>query len=111
VLIAAERSEAAISAGCGRRRAKPTMCGAFCCDIRPKSKAERNSIVAWRTESNELQAIWEQVMSALTAHGLDDLKRPLELLLNEAVKAERGVHLNGVPARNSDHVRRGRRRH
>ena len=53
--------------------------------------------MAWRSESNELQAIWEQVMSALTAHGLDDLKRPLELLLNEAMKAERSAHLNAGP--------------
>lgn len=53
--------------------------------------------MAWRVERNELQAIWEQVMSALTAHGLDDLKGPLELLLNEAMKAERGAHLNAAP--------------
>ncbi len=53
--------------------------------------------MAWRTASNERQAIWEQVMSALTAHGLDDLKRPLELLLNEAMKAERSAHLNAAP--------------
>ncbi len=53
--------------------------------------------MAWRPESNELQAIWEQVMGALTAHGLDDLRRPLELLLNEAMKAERSAHLNAAP--------------
>ena len=53
--------------------------------------------MAWRVESNELQGIWEQVMTALTAHGLDDLKRPLELLLNEAMKAERVAHLQAAP--------------
>jgi hypothetical protein len=82
------------------------MCESFCCDLRPKSKTERNSIVAWRTESNELQAIWEQVMGALTAHGLDDLKRPLELLLNEAMKAEREMHLNAGPWERTE-ARRG----
>lgn len=62
--------------------------------------------MAWRAESNELQAIWEQVMSALTAHGLDDLKRPLELLLNEAMKAERAAHLNAGPWQRTE-ARRG----
>lgn len=62
--------------------------------------------MAWRVERNELQAIWEQVMSVLTAHGLDELKQPLELLLNEAMKAERVAHLKAAPWQRSP-ARRG----
>lgn len=62
--------------------------------------------MAWRVESNELQAVWERVVSALTAHGLDDLKGPLEVLLNEAMKAERAAHLNAGPWQRTE-ARRG----
>lgn len=53
--------------------------------------------MAWRVEHNELARIWEQVMTALTAHGLQDLKQPLEILVNEAMKAERSAHLGAAP--------------
>jgi len=53
--------------------------------------------MAWRVEDNELRAIWEQVIGALTTHGLGDLKGPLQLLLNEAMKAERSEHLRAGP--------------
>ena len=53
--------------------------------------------MAWRVENNELARIWEQVMSALSANGLEDLKQPLEIVLNEAMKAERSAHLGAVP--------------
>jgi len=45
-------------------------------------------------------------LSALTAHGLDNLGRPLELLLNKAMKAERSAHLNAAPRQRSQ-ARRG----
>jgi len=53
--------------------------------------------MAWRVEDSELQAIWEQVIGALTTHGLGDLKGPLQVLLNEAMKAERSEHLRAGP--------------
>ena len=53
--------------------------------------------MAWKKQDNAYQSVMEEVFNLLTLNGLDDLKTPMEHLLNEAMRVEREAHLHAAP--------------
>jgi len=58
-----------------------------------RGQDRKEHTVAWRVEHNPL----ERILELLVENGLGDLREPMTVLLNEAMKLERARHLGAGP--------------